>query len=139
MHDVDLVIVMGTSMKVAPVSEVPNIIPRDVPQIYISRDVSLPFFYPCGGQDPVLLTRQTQPVHHINFDINLLGDCDTVVAELCRRAGWDLRHDMIPKDQRVLVKSYNGQPNTFTVTTAGLPERVKAEATTVETVKIEAE
>jgi len=86
-----------------------------------------------------LLTRQTQPVHHINFDINLLGDCDTVVAELCRRAGWDLRHDMIPKDQRVLVKSHNGQPNTFTVTTAGLPERVKAEATTVETVKIEAE
>lgn len=39
MHNVDLVIVMGTSMKVAPVSEVPNIIPRDVPQIYISRDV----------------------------------------------------------------------------------------------------
>ena len=42
MHNVDLVIVMGTSMKVAPVSEVPNIIPRDVPQIYISRDVSSP-------------------------------------------------------------------------------------------------
>lgn len=42
-HDrekVDLVIVMGTSMKVAPVSEVPNFLPRDVPQIYISRDVS---------------------------------------------------------------------------------------------------
>ena len=42
-HDrdkVDLVIVIGTSMKVAPVSEVPQIIPPDVPQIYISRDVS---------------------------------------------------------------------------------------------------
>jgi NAD-dependent histone deacetylase SIR2 len=37
---VDLVIVMGTSMKVAPVSEIPNFVPRDVPQIYISRDVS---------------------------------------------------------------------------------------------------
>lgn len=37
---VDLVIVMGTSMKVAPVSEIPNFLPRDVPQIYISRDVS---------------------------------------------------------------------------------------------------
>lgn len=36
----DLVIVMGTSMKVAPVSEIPNFLPRDVPQIYISRDVS---------------------------------------------------------------------------------------------------
>jgi NAD-dependent histone deacetylase SIR2 len=39
---VDLVIVMGTSMKVAPVSEIPNFLSRDIPQIYISRDVSLP-------------------------------------------------------------------------------------------------
>jgi NAD-dependent histone deacetylase SIR2 len=37
---VDLVIVMGTSMKVAPVSEIPNFLPRHVPQIFISRDVS---------------------------------------------------------------------------------------------------
>ena len=36
----DLVIVIGTSMKVAPVSEIPNFLPREVPQIYISRDVS---------------------------------------------------------------------------------------------------
>jgi NAD-dependent histone deacetylase SIR2 len=39
---VDLVIVMGTSMKVAPVSEIPNFLSRDIPQIYISRDVSYP-------------------------------------------------------------------------------------------------
>lgn len=37
----------------------------------------------------------------MTFDITLLGDCDVVVAELCRRAGWDLKHDMIPKDQKV--------------------------------------
>jgi NAD-dependent SIR2 family protein deacetylase len=42
-HDrelVDLVIVIGTSLKVAPVAEVPGILPRDIPQIYISRTVS---------------------------------------------------------------------------------------------------
>ena len=42
-HDrdmVDLVVVIGTSLKVAPVSEVPQFVPPDVPQIYISRDVS---------------------------------------------------------------------------------------------------
>jgi NAD-dependent histone deacetylase SIR2 len=42
-HDrelVDLVIVIGTSLKVAPVAEVPGILPRNVPQIYISRTVS---------------------------------------------------------------------------------------------------
>ena len=38
---VDLVIVIGTSMKVAPVSEVPRIVPPSVPQILISRDVCL--------------------------------------------------------------------------------------------------
>ena len=37
---VDLVIVMGTSMKVAPVSEIPSYLPANVPQIYISKDVS---------------------------------------------------------------------------------------------------
>lgn len=41
-NKVDLVIVMGTSMKVAPVSEIPNFLPPKVPHIYISRDVSHP-------------------------------------------------------------------------------------------------
>ncbi|RAL17237.1 putative histone deacetylase SIR2 [Aspergillus homomorphus CBS 101889] len=39
-HDrerVDLVIVIGTSLKVAPVAEAPGVLPRHVPQIYISR------------------------------------------------------------------------------------------------------
>jgi len=42
-HDkdkVDLVIVIGTSLKVAPVSEIPGFLPPNVPQIFISRDVS---------------------------------------------------------------------------------------------------
>ena len=47
----DLVIVIGTSLKVAPVSEVPGILPPHVPQIYISRSVSLilsfHFLWPC--------------------------------------------------------------------------------------------
>lgn len=46
----DLVIVIGTSLKVAPVAEVPGILPRNVPQIYISRTVShlstLPLYDP---------------------------------------------------------------------------------------------
>jgi NAD-dependent histone deacetylase SIR2 len=42
-HDrnkVDLVIVIGTSMKVAPVSEIPQYVDKEIPQIYISLDVS---------------------------------------------------------------------------------------------------
>lgn len=44
-HDrnlVDLVLVIGTSLKVAPVSEVVGYLPANVPQIYISREVSGP-------------------------------------------------------------------------------------------------
>jgi NAD-dependent histone deacetylase SIR2 len=81
-HDrdrVDLVIVIGTSLKVAPVSEVVPFLPPNIPQIYISRT----------------------PVSHVNFDIDLLGDCDVVVAELCRRAGWELKHEMVPEGQVV--------------------------------------
>ncbi|KAF1930951.1 SIR2-domain-containing protein [Didymella exigua CBS 183.55] len=90
---VDLVIVMGTSMKVAPVSEIPNFLPRHVPQIFISRD----------------------PIHHINFDIQLLGDCDVIVAELARRAGWQLRHDMLPDDQTVDVEPLNEEEHEYSV------------------------
>jgi len=77
-HDrdlVDLVIVMGTSLKVAPVSEVVPYLPADIPQMYISRD----------------------PVTHVNFDIDMLGDCDVVIEELCRRLKWDLEHDSLHK------------------------------------------
>ncbi|KAL2125933.1 hypothetical protein VTI74DRAFT_2201 [Chaetomium olivicolor] len=88
-HDrdlVDLVIVIGTSLKVAPVSEVVPFLPPNIPQIYISRT----------------------PVSHVNFDIDLLGDCDVVVAELCRRAGWELRHEMVPEGQVVETREVEG-------------------------------
>lgn len=39
----DLVLVIGTSLKVAPVSEVVGYLPANVPQIYISREVSAPY------------------------------------------------------------------------------------------------
>ncbi|KAI5467733.1 DHS-like NAD/FAD-binding domain-containing protein [Mariannaea sp. PMI_226] len=83
---VDLVIVIGTSLKVTPVSEIVSWLPSHVPQVYISR----------------------QAVSHINFDIDLLGDCDVVVAELCRRLGWPLKHDMVPKGQRIDVSTEDG-------------------------------
>ena len=50
-HDrslVDLVLVIGTSLKVAPVSEVVGYLPASVPQIYISREVSAPDLFLVG-------------------------------------------------------------------------------------------
>lgn len=82
----DLVVVIGTSLKVAPVSELVPFLHSHIPQIYISRT----------------------PVSHHNFDIDLLGDCDVVVTELCRRAGWDLDHEMVPKDQTIEITTEPG-------------------------------
>ncbi|KAI1078884.1 SIR2-domain-containing protein [Whalleya microplaca] len=93
-HDrdlVDLIVVIGTSLKVAPVSEVVGFLPAHVPQIYISRE----------------------PVSHANFDIDLLGDCDVVVAELCRRAGWDLNHKMVQGNQRPSIKLAEGYQSRY--------------------------
>lgn len=101
----DLVIVIGTSLKVAPVAEVPGVLPRTVPQLYISRTVS--HFFLVLLRLEALLTR-SQPVSHTEFDIDLLGDCDVVVSELCRRAGWELKHEMIPEDEKVEVLPVEG-------------------------------
>lgn len=59
----DLLIVIGSSLKVRPVALIPNSIPENIPQILINRE----------------------PLNHLNFDIELLGDCDIIVEYLCER------------------------------------------------------
>lgn len=111
----DLVVVIGTSLKVAPVSEVVPFMPPHVPAIYISRT----------------------PVSHINFDIDLLGDCDLVVSELCRRAGWAFEHEMIPPNQQITVETMVGF-NSRHLFTDVTPGRVKEETAATATTAIAA-
>lgn len=85
-------------------AEVPGVLPRGVPQIYISRTVSFALYF---GRT-VINANGIQPVSHTGFDIDLLGDCDVVVSELCRRAGWDFKHEMIPPDEKVEVNEAEG-------------------------------
>lgn len=93
----DLVVVIGTSLKVAPVSDMCNHISGEVPQIYISRE----------------------PVEHHHFDVQLLGDCDAVVWELCRRAGWSLEHEMVPRGMEVDVEPVEGYASRWKVVQKG--------------------
>ncbi|KAK0561131.1 NAD-dependent histone deacetylase sir2 [Tilletia horrida] len=65
---VDLLLVMGTSLKVAPVSELVSHIPHSTPVVLINRT----------------------PVTHIAMDVQLLGDADEIIGWLCRRLGWEL-------------------------------------------------
>jgi NAD-dependent histone deacetylase SIR2 len=65
------------------------------------------------------LTNPTKPIHHINFDINLLGDCDVIVAELARRAGWSLSHSMIPEGHENVVETVNEMDHVYSVKAKG--------------------
>jgi len=62
---VDLLIVIGSSLKVRPVALVPSSVPETVPQILINRE----------------------PLHHLTFDVELLGNCDLIINQICHMLG----------------------------------------------------
>ena len=64
---VDLLIVIGSSLKVRPVAHIPSCFPANVPQILINKE----------------------PLTSHMFDVELLGDCDDIVTELCKELGWN--------------------------------------------------
>lgn len=74
----DLLIIVGTSLKVAPVSSVVGHLPHSCPVILINRT----------------------PILHIGVDIMLLGDSDQIVQWLCKKLGWMLP---LPKPDKSVV------------------------------------
>ncbi|KAI8805484.1 DHS-like NAD/FAD-binding domain-containing protein [Cladochytrium replicatum] len=66
---VDLLVVIGSSLKVSPVAEMKDRIPRHVPQVLINLEV---------------LKNMS------GFDVVLCGYCDTIVEQLCRDLQWEL-------------------------------------------------
>ena len=40
----------------------------------------------------------------MDLDLTFLGDCDVVVGEIAKRAGWDLKHPMLPEGREVELK-----------------------------------
>lgn len=57
----DLLLVIGSSLKVRPVALIPSSLPPSVPQVLINRE----------------------PLPHCHFDVELLGDCDVIINHLC--------------------------------------------------------
>ena len=103
----DLVIVMGSSLKVKPVAHIPNLVPPDIPQVMRSLIFLNPYFTELTFRSwavvldslklktlkhnnflQILINRE--PLPHLNFDVELLGDCDIIVSELCSRLEWTL-------------------------------------------------
>lgn len=64
----DLLLVLGTSLQVAPVSSIPTMISSEIPVILINREkVGFPN----------------------EFDVNLLGNCDDVCCTLIDKLKWE--------------------------------------------------
>ncbi|KAL1940801.1 hypothetical protein VTO73DRAFT_7842 [Trametes versicolor] len=70
-QEVDLLIIIGTSLKVSPVSETISHLPHSI------------------------LINKT-PIKHINPDVVLLGNADDIVLHLCGKLGWDLPEAPVP-------------------------------------------
>merc|ERR1712223_661649 len=66
-NEVDLLIMIGSSLKVRPVALIPSSIAPEVPQILINRE----------------------PLSHLTPDVELLGDCDGIINQICSMLGED--------------------------------------------------
>ena len=105
---VDLLVIVGTSLKVAPVNDMLLAVPSTVPQIWISKDR-------CQREG-------------VKVDIELLGECDLIIEEIARRAGWTAaleerlwtaqktRDVQAPVVKPKLSEEHAGQPNEPSVT-----------------------
>ncbi|KAK5074351.1 NAD-dependent histone deacetylase sir2 [Lithohypha guttulata] len=71
----DLVLVMGTSLKVRPVRTMVVDFPPHIPQLWINK---------------TRFNGYESDMPGVSFDIELIGECDVVVEELCKRAGLPL-------------------------------------------------
>lgn len=87
----DLLICIGTSLKVSPVSETVRIIPPNIPQIYISKELA----------------------PHCEFDLTFKGPCDDVVEHLCRALGWKLEHPMMKNEPYAGTITFNEEMATY--------------------------
>lgn len=74
-READLLIVIGTSLKVAPVSEIPKIM-GDVPSILINRAT----------------------LNNFKFSAELLGECDDIVKTIECELGWEAEEGLDPSD-----------------------------------------
>ena len=70
MRQADLLIVIGTSLKVHPFASLTGMVPKECPRILINME-------PAGdiGMRP--------------DDVVLLGRCDEIIQELARELGWE--------------------------------------------------
>ncbi|KAL4947468.1 DHS-like NAD/FAD-binding domain-containing protein [Aspergillus filifer] len=83
--ETDLLLVLGTSLKVAPVSVLPRKVKEDVPRVLINNE-------------------KTGDMGSRPRDILLLGSCDDGAREMARKLGWETELDELWREALVRKK-----------------------------------
>uniref|UniRef100_K3WVE4 Deacetylase sirtuin-type domain-containing protein n=1 Tax=Globisporangium ultimum (strain ATCC 200006 / CBS 805.95 / DAOM BR144) TaxID=431595 RepID=K3WVE4_GLOUD len=92
----DLLLVIGTSLKVSPVAEIPGFLPRHIPQVVINKTAlkkkKLNKSSSTSGASKKLKKngRGGEDDDKDEFDLTLLGNCDDIVQHICELTHWDL-------------------------------------------------
>ncbi|CDR47540.1 CYFA0S33e00210g1_1 [Cyberlindnera fabianii] len=107
-RECDLVVCIGTSLKVSPVNDIVNLVGEDVPQILINKD----------------------DITHSEFDVTLLGLCDEVVTFLSDELNWELDHKDVTKfhNDGLVLKELDADVGLYAVDCPGRVEREKKQA-----------
>ncbi|RLV93681.1 NAD-dependent histone deacetylase SIR2 [Spathaspora sp. JA1] len=94
----DLVLVIGTSLKVEPVSSIIDKVPRRVPRILINKDA----------------------IPDRDFDLSLIGYCDDIVSYLVQGLGsaWEIAHESFNIQEQFIVDPDETLPNTIKIARA---------------------
>lgn len=79
----DMLLVLGSSLRVRPVSGVLGMLPHYVPQIYVNRQPRVP----------------NRVLSH-QFDVEFRGDCDDFARWIGNCMGWELGLESTPEEER---------------------------------------
>ena len=74
---VDLLLVMGTSMKVQPFNLLPQLVPAHIPQVFVNKTA-----------DGVNFGQRTFTESGDDGRLLVIGECDEVVTKLIKQTGW---------------------------------------------------
>jgi len=81
----DAIIVIGTSLSVAPMSQVMDYLPSNIPRILINRNYIHP---PSVPESSSVNGSDANAARVLPFDAYLLGNCDAVTKALASELGW---------------------------------------------------
>ncbi|RLN54124.1 hypothetical protein BBJ29_009431 [Phytophthora kernoviae] len=104
----DLLLVIGTSLKVAPVMEIPGYLPAHIPQVVINKTalkkkkLKSKQLSAAGKLSRMSSNRTDQDAagDEEDFDLSLLGECDDIVRYICDEAGWVLDTEMTSSSRK---------------------------------------